>query len=197
VQAEEIAGVRQSLGELPAALRSRMQSDFALSPYDAEVLVNQGRPVVDYYLDVARQSGDSKIAANWVTQDVLRTLKDRGITIEAMPVTSTALADLISKIKAGEIPGPRAREVFQAMLDRGVEAATAMNTIGIAAVHESELIALCQKLLAANPKTITDVRAGKVQAVSGLIGQAKKQNPNVDPNRFREICLQLIETMPL
>jgi aspartyl-tRNA(Asn)/glutamyl-tRNA(Gln) amidotransferase subunit B len=195
VRDEEIATVWQSLGELPAALRSRMESDFALSPYDADVLVNQGRPVVDYYLDVARQSGDSKIAANWVTQDVLRTLKDRGITIEAMPIASSALADLIGKIKAGEIPGPRAREVFQAMLDRGVDAATAMNAIGIATVDESELVALCQNLLAANPKTITDVRAGKIQAVSGLIGQAKKQNPNVDPNRFREICLQLIETM--
>ena len=195
VRPEEITNVRQSLGELPAALRSRMESDFALSPYDADVLVNQGRPVVDYFLDVAQQSGDAKVAANWVTQDVLRTLKDRGITIEAMPVASTALADLIGKIKAGDIPGPRAREVFQAMLDRKVDAATAMNSIGIAAVDESELIALCQKLLAANPKTVTDVRAGKVQAVSALIGQAKKQNPNVDPKRFREICLQLIEAM--
>jgi aspartyl-tRNA(Asn)/glutamyl-tRNA(Gln) amidotransferase subunit B len=195
VQPEEIAGVRQSLGELPAALRARMESDFALSPYDADVLVNQGRPVVDYFLDVAQQSDDAKIAANWVTQDVLRTLKDRGITIEAMPVPSTALADLITKIKAGDIPGPRAREVFQAMLDRRVDAATAMSAIGIAAVDESELIALCQKLLAANPKTITDVRAGKVQAVSALIGPAKKQNPNVDPNRFREICLQLINKL--
>jgi aspartyl-tRNA(Asn)/glutamyl-tRNA(Gln) amidotransferase subunit B len=193
--AEEIASVRESLGELPAALRSRMEADFSLSAYDADVLVNQGRPVVDYFLDVAKRSGDAKAAANWVTQDVLRTLKDRGITIDAMPVGSTALADLIGKIKSGDIPGPRAREVFQAMLDQQVDAATAMSAIGIAAVDESELISLCQKLLAANPKTIADVKAGKAQAVGALIGQAKKQNPNVDPNRFRELCLQLIEKM--
>jgi aspartyl-tRNA(Asn)/glutamyl-tRNA(Gln) amidotransferase subunit B len=192
---DEIATLRNSLGELPAALRSRMETEFALSPYDAEVLVNQGRLVVNYFLNVATRSGDAKAAANWVTQDVLRTLKEHNITIEAMPIASSALADLIRRVKSGEIPGPRAREVFQAMLDQRVDAATAMAAIGIATVDESELIALCQKLLAANPKTIADVKAGKKQAVGALIGQAKKQNPNVDPNRIRELCLQLIDTM--
>jgi aspartyl-tRNA(Asn)/glutamyl-tRNA(Gln) amidotransferase subunit B len=195
VKPEEIAAVRESLGELPAALRSRMESDYSLSAYDADVLVNQGRPVVDYFLDVARRSGDAKAAANWVTQDVLRTLKDRDITIESMPIASTDLADLIGKIKSGVVPGPRAREVFQAMLERQTDAATAMTAIGIAAVDEAALIALCRKLLDANPKTVADVKAGKTQAVSALIGQAKKQNPNVDPNRFRELCLQLISEM--
>jgi aspartyl-tRNA(Asn)/glutamyl-tRNA(Gln) amidotransferase subunit B len=192
---EDIAAVRNAIGELPAALRSRMETDFSLSAYDADVLVNQGRPVVEYFLDVATRSGDAKAAANWVTQDVLRTLKDRGITIESMPVTSIALADLIGKIKSGDLPGPRAREVFQSMVDRQVDASTAMSDIGIVAVDESELIALCQKLLAANPKTVTDVKAGKTQAVGALIGQARKQNSNVDPNRIRELCLQLIERM--
>lgn len=191
----EFDEVRQSLGELPATIRRRMETDHGLSAYDADVLVNQGRPVLDYFLDVATRTGDAKAAANWVTQDVLRTLKERGITINAMPVGSAALAELIAKIKSGKVPGPRAREVFQAMVDRQVDAAAAMSDIGIAAVDESELIALCQTLLAANPKTISDVKAGKQQAVGALIGQAKKQNPNVDPTRVREICLKLISEM--
>jgi aspartyl-tRNA(Asn)/glutamyl-tRNA(Gln) amidotransferase subunit B len=195
VTAGEVTTVRESLGELPAAIRSRMETDLALSAYDADVLVNQGRPVVDYFLDVARQSGDAKAAANWVTQDVLRTLKEQAITIDAMPVASNSLADLIKRVKSGEIPGPRAREVFQAMFEGRVDAGTAMAEIGITAVDESELIALCKELLSANPKTISDVQSGKVQAVGALIGQAKKKNPNVDPNRFRELCLQLISEM--
>jgi aspartyl-tRNA(Asn)/glutamyl-tRNA(Gln) amidotransferase subunit B len=190
---EVLSEIRGSLGELPAALRRRLQEEFALSDYDADVLVNQGHPLVDYFLNVARHSGDGKAAANWVTQDVLRTLKDRSITIKELPVSSTALADLIQKLKAGEIPSPRAREVFQAMLEEGVDASAAMESIGIAAIDESELVALCEKLLAANPKTVADVRSGKLQAVGGLIGQAKKMNPNVDPTRVREICLQLIQ----
>ncbi len=193
VAAEEVEGVRQSLGELPAALRGRLETKFGLSAYDADVLINQGRPVVGYYLEVAEKSGDPKAAANWVTQDVLRTLKETGSTVELLPVTSRALADLIGKIKSGDVPSPRAREVFQTMVEKRLGSADALEALGIAAIDEDELIALCQELLAANPKTVADVRAGKRQAVGSLIGQAKKQNPNVDPTRVREICLELIE----
>ncbi len=190
----EVETIRQSLGELPAALRSRLETDSGLSTYDADVLINQGRPVVGYYLEVAQAAGDAKAAANWVTQDVLRTLKELDVAIESMPVTSTSLAELIRMVKSSEVPGPRAREVFQTMVEKRIDAAAALKTLGIAAVDESELIALCRKLLAANPKTISDVRAGKSQAIGSLIGQAKKQNPNIDPSRVREICLQLIES---
>ncbi len=193
---QDAAAIRESLGELPAALRGRLESDFGLSAYDADVLVNQGSPVVTYFLDVAKFTGDPKAAANWVTQDVLRTLKESEHTIESLPVASSALAELIRKVKAGEVPSSRAREVFQTMVEKRVDVAAAMQSLGIAAVDEGELIALCQKLLAANPKTISDVRAGKLQAVGALIGQAKKQNPNVDPTRFRELCLELIEKAP-
>ncbi len=72
----EAEAIRQSLGELPAALHQRLETDFGLSAYDADVLINQGRPVVEYFSDVAQATGDAKAAANWVTQDVLRTLKD-------------------------------------------------------------------------------------------------------------------------
>jgi aspartyl-tRNA(Asn)/glutamyl-tRNA(Gln) amidotransferase subunit B len=188
----EVEAVRTELGELPAALRDRLQREHGLSHYDADVLVNQSRAVVDYFLDVAQRTGDAKAAANWVTQDVLRTLKEREIVIDHMPVTSARLSELIGKIKGGEVPGPRAREVFQEMVNGGVNAATAMVSVGIAAVDESELVALCEKLLAANPKTIADVQGGKAQAVGALIGQAKKLNPNIDPGQFREMCLRLI-----
>ena len=123
----EVDELRQSLGELPAALRQRLETEYALSAYDADVLVNQGRPVVDYFLDVAERSGDAKAAANWVTQDVLRMLKERGIEIDAIADRQCGAGRLIRKIKSGEIPGPRAREVFQTMLDQGVDAAAAMS----------------------------------------------------------------------
>ena len=57
-------------------------------------------------------------------------------------------------------------------------------------LEQEELI---KAVFQANPKTIADVQAGKTQAVGALIGQAKKLNPNVDPARVREICLQLIQ----
>jgi aspartyl-tRNA(Asn)/glutamyl-tRNA(Gln) amidotransferase subunit B len=173
-----------------------LETENGLSAYDADVLINQGPTVLAYFSTVAKASGDAKAAANWVTQDVLRTLKELDSPIETLPVSGEMLGDLIVKVKSGDIPSTRAREVFQTMVAKGVDVATALSTLGIAAVDESEIVALCEQLLAANPKTITDVRAGKLQAIGAIIGQAKKQNPNIDPNVVRKICLQLIEAAP-
>jgi aspartyl-tRNA(Asn)/glutamyl-tRNA(Gln) amidotransferase subunit B len=196
VNQKQVDGVRAELGELPWALRSRLESAYKLSPYDAEVLVNQGSQIVDYFLQVAEASGDGKAAANWVTQDVLRLMKERDLAIEELPVSSAVLGDLVQKVKSGDVPSPRAREVFQVMAEGGVDLALAMKSIGISVVDESELVALCEKLLEANPKTISDVKSGKAQAIGAIIGQAKKLNPNIDPSRVREICLQLIQSHP-
>ncbi len=46
------------------------------------MLVNQGRGLVDYYVELAGLCGDGKLASNWVQQDVLRTLNERQIGIE-------------------------------------------------------------------------------------------------------------------
>jgi aspartyl-tRNA(Asn)/glutamyl-tRNA(Gln) amidotransferase subunit B len=194
VTPQQIEEVRQSLGELPAALRRRLETDYGLSTYDADVLVNQGQEVVDYFLAVADGCGDGKAASNWVTQDVLRVLKETDATIGKFPISSASLSELIGRIKAGALPSARAREVFQVMIDQGVEVAQVMDALGITTVDESELIALCEKLVAANPKIVADVQSGKTQAVAALIGQAKKANPNVDPGRVREICLELIQS---
>jgi aspartyl-tRNA(Asn)/glutamyl-tRNA(Gln) amidotransferase subunit B len=190
--ASAVDEVRANLGELPAALRTRLTAAFELSDYDADVLVNQGRPLVDYYLEVAEHSGDPKAACNWVTQDVLRILGDQSATIESFPIPADKLANLITAIREGDLPNTRAREAFALMLQSRLDVAAAIAQLGIQKVDESELIALVKDLLAANPKTVADIRAGKLQAAGALIGQAKKRNPNVDPNRVRELSIELV-----
>ena len=189
--ADQIDRVRQSLGELPAALRSRLMANYSLTHYDAAVLVNQGRDLVDYFLEVADRCGQPKTAANWVTQDVLRILKQQEIPVSRFPIASGELATLIERIEAGNLTGSRAREVFDRMHSKVRTVDEAIQELGIEQVDDFSLAALCQELMDANPKIVTDVQGGKVQAIGALIGQAKKKNPNIDPSRVREICLEL------
>ena len=195
VTPDELESVRRSLGELPAELRERLQRDYKITAYDADVIVNQGRPLVDFYLEVADQCGDGKQASNWVTQEVLRLMNERQWTIEQFPVRPAGLVALLKAVQSNEVPGPRAKEVFATMLETGLSLADAKTKLGIAAVDSNELESLCRQLLADNPRVVADVKAGKAQAVASLIGQAKKRNPNVNPNDFRTTCLRLIESM--
>mgnify|MGYP003760535435 CR=1 FL=1 len=70
--------------------------------------------------------------------------------------------------------------------------AAAIEKLGIEQVDKSALVELCRELLAANPRIVADVQSGKQQAVGALIGQAKRKNPNADPGKIRELCLELI-----
>ncbi|MCX7426274.1 MAG: Asp-tRNA(Asn)/Glu-tRNA(Gln) amidotransferase subunit GatB [Planctomycetia bacterium] len=192
---EQVREIRAALGELPAALRTRLQRTYEITPYDADVLVNQGRAVVDYYIELADRSGDGKLAANWVQQDVLRTLNERQITIDAFAVFPPSLAELLGKVQAGRLTTSRGREVLAEMLASGTSVEGAMKAMGIEEVDQSELEALCRELLDANPKIVQDVKEGRMKAAASLIGQAKKKNPNVNPGQVRDLCLQLIEKM--
>ncbi len=192
---EEVAAIKASLGELPAATRQRLQDEYGLDSYDADVIVNQGRAVVEYYDRLARAVGDGKKAANWIQQDVMRTLNEQSIGIEEFPITAEALAELLQAVSRGDLTNSRARDVFTEMLASGKSAAETMQAMGIGQVDQSELVELCQKLLAENPAIVADLKSGKQKAVGALIGQAKGHNPNANPAKVREICLQLVERM--
>jgi aspartyl-tRNA(Asn)/glutamyl-tRNA(Gln) amidotransferase subunit B len=193
VSEEQIGAIENSLGELPAAIRDRLQQQHDLSAYDADVLVNQGRSLVDYYLEVARAAGDPRKSSNWVQRDVIRALKERGQTIEQFPVSADQLGELIRGISEGQFDSSRARDLFAHMVETGQDLTAATRALGIEAVDDQAIDQLCQSLLEANPRIVADVRAGKRQAVGALIGQAKKQNPNVNPALVRETCLRLID----
>ena len=183
------------MGEPPVRVRKGLETRWKISAYDADVLVNQGRQLVDYFEELATLSGDGKIASNWLQQDVLRTLNERGGTIEDFPVRPEALAELIARVNAGDFDTSRAREIFSEMLASGRSAADAVLSMGIAVVGDDELVALCRDILAANPKIVADVKGGKEQAAAGLIGHAKKKNPNINPGKVRTICIDLIRAM--
>lgn len=184
-----------SLPVLPRALRDFLKRSCVIQEYDADVIVNQGRAVVEYYVTLVNACEDGKLASNWIQQDVLRTLNDRSLNIEQFDVPAAKLGALLKKIKGGELDNARGRQVFAAMLDQGLSADAAMQALGFEQVDESELIALCQEIVTANPKIVADVKGGNAKAAGSFVGMAKKKNKNVNPARVQEICLQLIAQM--
>jgi aspartyl-tRNA(Asn)/glutamyl-tRNA(Gln) amidotransferase subunit B len=194
----EIEEVRVSLGELPAATRRRLEQEEGLSAYDADVIVNQGNDTVNFFREMTQNGANPKKAANVVTQYVLKTLNERPeFTINSFPVSSGTLCNTLSMVNSGIIPSARFPDVYEQLVQTGSNnPMLVIGSLGIQAVDESELIALCKQLLAANPKTVADVKSGKEHAVGALIGQARKLNPNADPNRVREISLKLIRATP-
>ncbi len=190
---EQLEQANKQLGTLPAALRRQLQETYGLPHYDADVLVNQGRQVVEFFFEVVATGADAKRASNWIQRDIARFLKETGSSITQLPIVPTQLAEMLRMVERGKLDSSRAVDVLAHMLEHGHDAPAAMESLGIEQLGADQLRGLCEQLLAANPKVVEDVRSGKQQAIGALIGQAKKKNPNVNPALVRQMCLQIIE----
>jgi aspartyl-tRNA(Asn)/glutamyl-tRNA(Gln) amidotransferase subunit B len=184
--------VRASIGELPAARRQRFETDYGLSPYDANVLVEQGEEVADYFDAVVRATGEAKLASNWIQQDVLRTAKEKKISLAEFPVRPDGLADLINRVKRKELNTNQGREVLGHMIETGQGVEAVIKAGGYGMVSDREAIASAvDAALLANPKAIEDLKGGKKKpdAVKGFLrGQVMKQTGGkADPAVVSEI----------
>lgn len=193
---ERIDQIRQSLGELPAQITQRLQDQYGIKAYDADVIVHQGPAMIAYFEQAAGSSGDGRRTSAWIQQDVMRWLNEQQAEINQFPVPAESLGDLLRRVSAGEFDNARGRDVLTHLLnhpEHTIDDATA--ALGIKAVDSTEIDSLCRELLASNPQVIDDVKAGKMKAVGALIGQARQKNSNANPQQVRETLLRLIAEM--
>jgi aspartyl-tRNA(Asn)/glutamyl-tRNA(Gln) amidotransferase subunit B len=193
----ELSGIRAEMCEPPARRRSRFQTEYELSAYDADVLINQGRTLCDYFETVAQGCGDAKQAANWITQDVLRELKERQQTIEEFSIAPELLAALLQKVIAKQITIKSAREVFAELLRGSARLAEAAQIDAIIAAKglamvqdDGALDAILDAVIAKNQKAVDDFKAGKQAALGALIGQVMKQAKGADAQAVRQRLLE-------
>jgi len=192
IEESEIESVKSQIGKLPAQWRELLVEDHGLKPYDAGVMVGQGVDVVEYFLAVAEGCGNSKMASNWVGQEVLRFLNESGDAIDAYPVSASQMTELLTKVNAGELDQTRAKEVLQEMIDSKLEVQAAMDKLGIKAVDNSEIESLCQQLIDENPEVIEQIKDGNKKAVGALIGKARGINPNANPGLVNKTIIKMI-----
>lgn len=191
----DLTDAQASLCELPAAIRSRLVQQYELKDYDSDVIVSQGKAIVDYFEQAVASGGPAKRVSSWIQQDILRLLNERQQSLSELGFSAERLADLTKAIEAGVVDTSRGKEVFAKMLDQpNLSAQAAIEALGIKSVGEDELMVLCRQLLTDNSKVIAEYRGGNPKALATLIGQAKKKNPNADPRKVQEICKQLIDS---
>ena len=190
-----IEGIKAGMGELPAAQRQRLAATYGLSVYDASVLTSQGRGLVVYFEQVAKESGDAKAACNWVTNQVLQTLNERKIEIDAFPVGASTLADLLKQLKSTGLNMQRAREVYARMLETGATAEKAIAELGFKVVaDESQLVEIIRRAIAGNPKAVADYKKGKIKAADAIKGAVMRETKGMAKTELvQQILLQELE----
>ncbi len=174
VDARRREAVAASLPELPEARMKRFVAEYALPEYDANLLTHN-RHLADYFEETARASQNPKAASNWIMGELLRTLKERGITIDQVPLTPDALAGLIRLVDRGTISSTVAKDVFAKMYESGRSADEIVQSEGLAQIGDEDALAgIVREAIAANPDAVAQFRKGRNNAFGFLVGHVMK-----------------------
>jgi aspartyl-tRNA(Asn)/glutamyl-tRNA(Gln) amidotransferase subunit B len=184
-----ISEAASDLPELPRAREKRFAAQYGLSRGDAETLTS-ARELADYFEKTAVLA-PPKLAANWVTGEVLRWMKERRISPEdalSFPVSPERLAGLLRLLDDKKISVATAKDVFAAMLDSPREAGEIVEEKGLAQLSDTgEIAALAEAIVAENPSQAALYRSGKTQTFGWFVGQVmKKTGGRADPASVRE-----------
>jgi aspartyl-tRNA(Asn)/glutamyl-tRNA(Gln) amidotransferase subunit B len=171
---EWVARVRSSLPELPLDKIARYQDELGLPAYNAGVLAAE-RPVAEYFEALVALHNNPKICSNWVMGDVLGALKEKGLKIDACPVSPELLAGILKRIDDNTISGKIAKTVFEEVWQTGKSADQVIEDKGLKQVTDTGAIeAIVAEVIAANPGQVAEYRGGKEKLMGFFVGQVMK-----------------------
>ncbi|WP_026224834.1 Asp-tRNA(Asn)/Glu-tRNA(Gln) amidotransferase subunit GatB [Methyloversatilis thermotolerans] len=201
IAAEWVDEVRRAMPELPAALAARLQSDCGLSAYDAAGLT-ASRETAQYFTDALAVAGAgqatqlAKPLANWVMGELAARLNREERDIAHSPVSPAQLAGLVARIADNTISNSIAKKVFDALWNgEGRDADAIIEAQGLKQVTDASAIEpIIDEVLAANPKSVEEYRAGKEKAFNALVGQVMKASRGkASPAQVNELLKKKLE----
>jgi len=189
-----IENIRKTLPELPDAKVSRYVSEYALSQYDAEVLVAD-KEVSDYFEKVASVSKDAKLAVNWISGELFAYLNSAGLEIQDSKISAENLGKLILLIKDGTISGKLAKQVFELMQENGDTPEALIEKHGLKQVSDSgEIAKIIQQVIDENLDSLAEYRSGKDKLFGFFVGQVmKKTGGKANPNAVNDLLKEALK----
>jgi len=190
-----LSEVKATLPELPDEKKQRFVEAFSLSVYDAGVLT-ANRELADYFESVTTVAGgEARLAANWVTGDLMGALNKAGQEIAESPVSAEMLGGMIRRIQDNTISGKIAKEVFEAMWQGEGDADTVIEARGLKQITDSGAIEpVIDDIIANNPGQVEQYRSGKDKLFGFFVGQVMKATRGkANPQQVNELLKQKLD----
>ena len=183
-----IHDIRESMPELPAARRQRLDAEHGLAQDQVEDLMADVARV-EYFEAVARAHGDSRSAANWVLGPVLAHVNATGASIELLRARPADLARLLDMVRDGLVGHSTAKRVFARMLETGDRPEQIVEREGLLQVGDDDALrAWIDEVWREHPDEARRFAAGERKLQGVLVGLVmKKSNGRADPRRVNQL----------
>jgi len=189
-----LSNVKDEMPEFADEKAKRFINEYKLNEMEAVTLSSE-QELAEYYEEVVKVSDDARLAANWVLTEILRVLKEKNISIEEFSVEPENIGKLIKLIKANTISSKIAKDVFEILLSENKDPEIIVKEKGLVQITDnSEIEKIVEQVLAENPQSVEDYKAGKSNALKYLVGQSMRLSKGkANPQMINEMILARLE----
>ena len=189
VSEDWLQAIVDKMPELPGDKKDRFIKEYGLPAYDAGVLTSS-RDLALFFEETSKDFEDKNMLSNWIMGEVLRRVDlEEGFDL---PFEGKDLVDLLTMVKEGKINNNAGKKVLRAMFEKGEKPQDLVKEMGLVQMQDtSAMEEFVDQVLAENPESVEQIRAGKDRVLGFLVGQVMKKskgkaNPQVVNQLLRE-----------
>ena len=188
---EYIENIKKSLPELPESRKKRYIEEYDLTEKAAN-FVTSSKYYSNLFEEAIEICKNPKIAGNLIMSDIARILNEREEEPEALKFTGKELGELITLIDKGTISSAIAKKVLEELFNEVKMPSKIIEEKGWVQISDENAIKeVVEKVLSANPQSISDYKAGKDKALGFLVGQAMKETKGkANPQLLNKLFLE-------
>jgi len=186
-----LADIRARLCEPPLTRQMRYVSEYKLSDYDAGVLTAE-RSAAEFFQAVVAAGADPKRVCNLLTQVGLKLANEAGCTLLQLGPAVDDVAELAKMIESSQVSPTAANTIMAEMAKTGEKPHFIAEKLNLIQKSDAaHLEAVVDRVLAENPKAVSDVTSGgkkSEKARAFLLGQViQKTRGQANPKIVSEI----------
>lgn len=188
-----IQAVRERQPELRDEKRKRYLAQYDIPAYDIDIITGS-KHMADLFEAAVALGTPPKKVSNWLMGETLRLLKERNMDPEDIRISPEHFSKLIEMNEKKAITNTVAKEVFEKMFESDIDPESYVEEKGLKTVNdEGALRRTVEEVIAANPQSVADYRAGKEKAIGFLVGQTMKaMKGKADPAGVNAMLRELL-----
>lgn len=192
VSEEMINEIKAEEPEFRPAKKIRYQEELGLPEYDADQITSE-KHLTELLEGAVALGADAKKVSNWLMTETMRLMKETSTDADKLKFSAENLAKLVKLVESKEINNAVAKEVFEkAVFAANLDPEQYVKDNNMSTKADAgQLEAVVEKAIAANPKAVEDIKAGKGKAIGAIVGFVMKEmKGKCDPGEVNKLINQ-------
>ncbi len=190
---EWIQQVKDNAPEFQPEKAQRYKEEFDIPDYDISI-ITANKKLADIFEQTTAICHNPKKVSNWLMVETMRLLKEKEMEPEDITFAPEGLAKIVEMTDKGSINSTVAKEVFEKLFVENIDVEKYVEENGLATVNdEGALRSTIEQVVAENPQSVEDYKAGKKKAIGFLVGQTMKaMQGKADPGMVNKILQEIL-----